>query len=425
MSTSSVAPRRVSNPPSTPTINSSGSNGGSQRLVSLDAYRGFVMLAMASGGFGIVAVAKHFPDNPTWQQLAHQFDHVPWIGSCFWDMIQPSFMFMVGVACAFSYAARQARGDSYASLVFHAAWRAVALTLLGIFLRSNGRPQTNFTFDDVTTQIGLGYFFLFLLWGQPRKIQAIATGLILVGYWALFFFWPLPPADYDWLGAGINEQWQHLPGHLAHWEKNANPAHYFDVWFMNLFPRPEPFKFSGGGYQTLSFIPSLATMIFGLMTGDLLRSNLSGAQKWVWLMILGVVGVGVGYAMNELGICPVVKRIWTPSWAIYSTGWALILLATFYAVVDLAGQRWLAFPFVVVGSNSIAIYCMTWLIAGWIISTLTCHLGAGILSLYQTDPDLFHNKEFIYKPMVTSGLRLLVYWLICLWMYRRKIFLRI
>jgi len=424
MTTSPVTPRRVSsaNPAAAP---SKTSTEPSKRLISLDAYRGFVMLAMASGGLGLVGTAKHFPEDATWQWWAHQFDHVPWIGSCFWDMIQPSFMFMVGVACAFSYGARKARGDSYASMVFHAAWRAVALVLLGIFLRSNGRPQTNFTFDDVTTQIGLGYFFLFLLWGQSRNIQAVAAGLILVGYWALFFFWPLPPADYDWEGAGINAAWQHLPGHLAHWDKNANPAHYFDVWFMNLFPRLEPFKFSGGGYQTLSFIPSLATMIFGLMTGELLRSQAGGGQKWFWLMLWGVVAVGTGYALNEFGICPVVKRIWTPSWAIYSAGWALILLATFYAIVDLAGQHWLAFPFVVVGSNSIAIYCMTWLMSGWIISTLTCHFGQALLSLYQTDPNLFHDKEFLYKPIVVSVLRLVVYWGICYWMYSRKIFLRI
>src|SRR5262245_5456864 len=76
-----------------------------ERLTSLDAYRGFIMLLMASDGFGFKQVARKFPDSPTWQFLGHQFSHVEWLGCTIWDLIQPSFMFMVGVAMAYSYAA--------------------------------------------------------------------------------------------------------------------------------------------------------------------------------------------------------------------------------------------------------------------------------------------------------------------------------
>src|SRR5437868_2416009 len=106
------------------------------RLISLDAYRGFIMLAMASGGLGFAAMAQKdgFSDSPLWQALAFQFDHVPWVGCSFWDLIQPSFMFMVGVALPYSYAGRKARGERERRVFAHTVLRAVVLILLGIFL---------------------------------------------------------------------------------------------------------------------------------------------------------------------------------------------------------------------------------------------------------------------------------------------------
>ena len=114
-----------------------------QRLFSLDAYRGLVMLAIASHGLGIAAAAEHFPEGRAWQWLAHQFEHVPWVGCVAWDMIQPSFMFMVGVAMAYSYAKRRDRGDSYGALLRHAVIRAIVLVAMGIFLASNWSDHTN------------------------------------------------------------------------------------------------------------------------------------------------------------------------------------------------------------------------------------------------------------------------------------------
>jgi len=112
-----------------------------ERLVSLDAYRGFIMLAMASGGFAVATVVRKNPslnENETWRFLAQQLDHVEWRGCAFWDLIQPSFMFMVGVSMAYSYANRQARGQSYARMFGHALFRSLVLVALGVFLSSNG-----------------------------------------------------------------------------------------------------------------------------------------------------------------------------------------------------------------------------------------------------------------------------------------------
>jgi predicted acyltransferase len=152
------------------------------RLTSLDVFRGATMLFMASEILHVPAAARAFPDSTLARLLANQLDHRQWVGCASWDLIQPAFMFMVGVALPFSIAGRLARGQSFGQMFAHSVWRALALVALGIFLRSQGRPQTYFTFEDVLTQIGLGYVFLFLLaWTRPR-VQWTAAAAILVAY---------------------------------------------------------------------------------------------------------------------------------------------------------------------------------------------------------------------------------------------------
>src|SRR5262249_35167371 len=125
-----------------------------ERLTSLDAYRGFIMLVMASAGFGFPAVAKQFPDSLAWKFLGYEFDHVAWLGCSFWDLIQPSFMFMVGVAMPYSFASRQAKGHGRWRNAGHVLWRSFVLIALAVFLTSNRAPQTRFLFTNVLAQIG-------------------------------------------------------------------------------------------------------------------------------------------------------------------------------------------------------------------------------------------------------------------------------
>ncbi|BDC50099.1 membrane protein [Bryobacterales bacterium F-183] len=390
-------------------------NTVSTRLQSLDVYRGATMLFMASEIMRIPRVAHQWgAESGFWRFIEFQTSHVAWSGWSVWDMIQPSFMFMAGVALPWSIASRLGRGDRPMQLWLHALWRSFLLVALGIFLRSTGKQQTYFTFEDVLTQIGLGYPFLFALGFASMRVQAMAAGAVLLGYWAWFAVFPAPGADYPWTAVGVPADWpHHLQGFASHWDKNSNPAHFFDVWFLNLFPREKPFLFNGGGYLTLNFVPSLATMIFGLLAGGVLRSGVPDRVRR--LVMYGMAGLVLGWGLDTLGIAPMVKRIWTPGWAIFAGGFTTLVLAGVYWMVDVQGWRKWTFPFHVVGMNSIAMYVLVHLIDGFLAESLKIHLGRAVFEFFGT----------ALAPVVQGAAVLTLLWMMLLWMYRRKIFLRI
>ncbi|QDU29121.1 hypothetical protein ETAA8_42280 [Anatilimnocola aggregata] len=381
------------------------------RLASLDAYRGFIMFLMASAGFGIPAVAEKLPDS-IWASIAPHVDHVPWVGCVLWDLIQPAFMFMVGVAAAYSTAKRIEKGDSLAKVLWHAFVRALALVLLGVLLASNSSrdKQTNWLFTNVLSQIGLGYFVLVLLSRSTRSVQWGVLIGILCGYWLLFAVWPPSPmpenADVSWMR---NEDW--LTGFFARWNPHTNPAAAFDRWFLNEFPRSEQYIATRGGYQTLNFVPSLATMLMGLLTGEVLRQARKPAQKLRTFVIAGLASLLLGW-LAGITICPLVKRIWTPSWVLYSGGWVLLMLAVFYYVIDVKGWRTWSIPWTVIGMNSIFVYLGFQLSSGWIRETLARHLGQ----------DWFTGD---YQSMTQRTGVLIVLWLLAWWLYSQRVFLRL
>lgn len=375
------------------------------------------MIALAGRGFGINKTSGSFPDNASWQAVGYQFEHVPWVGCSFWDLIQPSFMFMVGVSLPFSYASRLGHGQAWWQLGLHAAFRALLLIFLGVFLMSQKGDQPTYVFVNVLTQIGLGYVFLFLLWNRPAWLQLLTAQLILVAYWAWFALTPVP--DIDLTTVGVPADWPHLfTGFQEHWQKNANPAAAFDRWFLNLFPREKPFEFNDGGYTTLNFVPSLATMILGLMTGEAIRGSQSKVNVVGGLLLCAALALAGGWALNYFGICPLVKRIWTPSWALFSTGWCWLILAGFYAIIDGIGFDAWSFPLKVAGMNSIVLYLLGQLLPGWTEATLKRFFGSGIFTFYREDLTA-------YEPLIRCNLVLLCFWLFVFWMYRQKLFVRI
>ncbi len=392
---------------------------GDDRLVSLDVFRGivlfFLVLAAANGNWAS-HLAESNPDSWRAQYIGLQFTHLPWEGASFWDLIQPAFMFIVGVAVPFSYLKRTRRGERYSDLLTHALIRALILILLGVFLRSINSESTNWTFVDVLTQIGLGYFALFLMWRKWWRVQAATAFTVLFLYWLLFVIWQVPPETFDWSIAEGQGWTEPLTGFSAHWNKNTNPAHGFDVWFLNGLPRPEPFIANAGGYATLNFIPSFATMLIGLMIGEYVQNE---NRTWAvpkFLLFLGMMGLILGIALDMTGISPMVKRIWTPSFVLYSAGWCTITLAILYGWVELYGKfDGFLKPFVFLGVNSIAIYVMCWLVAPWLNSMLKIHLGENFAGFLGDG----------LKPLVENVITMILIWLIAWWMYRRRIFLRI
>jgi len=396
------------------------------RLVSLDAYRGLIMLTLASGAFGLHAFAASVPaDSPRagfWHFIWFHTDHPEWIsnvhhiGVSYWDLIQPAFMFMVGVAMPFSYAKRISRGDSYGQMALHAFFRSILLVLLGVFLQSTNMQQTDWTFVNVLSQIGLGYMVAFLLMGRHSAVQILAGLAILGGYWYWFVHTPVPGA----------ESMQHFADHFG---KNENAAAFFDRKFLNWFPRPQPFQANPGGYTTLNFVPSIVTMLLGVMAGELLMDKLPGREKLARLIAAGLLCMILGVAAGET-VCPIVKKIWTPSWVLFSGAYVLWMLAAFYLIVDvLEWKRW-ALPLVVLGVNSILLYLMSQLMRPWIESQLDIHFAMRNLTpgWIERTLDIQRGQSIFDGPYQSITRRtgaMIVFWLICLWLYLQRTFIRI
>jgi len=385
------------------------------RNLAVDAYRGLVMLLMMGEVMQWAAVYKAYPTSLFWRILAFNQTHVEWAGMGLHDTIQPGFTFLVGVALPYSIAARTAKGQSFKRQLVHTIWRSLVLIFLGFFLRSTGASQTYFTFEDTLTQIGLGFTFAFMLAHCRPRVQWTALGVILFGYWLAWALYTAPGADFNWAAVGVPANWPYnFHGFAAHWNKNSNLGQAFDVWFLNLLPRASRFVYNKGGYVTLSFIPTLGTMLLGLRAGEWFRSSAPKIpiKRFV---VAGLVLMAVAALLHYAGVCPIVKRIWTPSWTLFSGGVCFLFLAAFSWVLDVKGYRTWAFPMVVVGMNSIAAYLMAHLWEEFIVNSLHIHLGYSVFAIF--------GKGL--EPLMLGIAVMLIYWGILYRMYRRKIFLRI
>ncbi|HUU28528.1 MAG TPA: DUF5009 domain-containing protein [archaeon] len=351
-----------------------------KRLLSLDAYRGLTMFLMVSAGFGLGVLA----DNPGWKWLAHQVDHVAWQGCVLWDLIQPSFIFIVGVAMPFAFAVRQERGEKRGQIFKHVWKRSLILLLLGVGRVCIFRNELVFDMTTVLQQIAVAYFFAFFVLGRGIKVQFLVASLILLTDWALFQFWP-----------GV--------GPAGPWAKNVNFHSAVELWVFG--------SLSPGGYAGFNAFGSIATVIFGVMAGELLRKEIGEIPKVAFLALAGIAGIVIGVLLNP--VVPVIKRIWTPSWTIYSAGWGSLLLAVFYWVIEVLGKRKWCFIFMVVGMNSITIYMLVSFLRGDIWSWLWV-FTSGILTPLGN-----------LGTIIQSVLVLAVFWYMVYWMYKRQIFLKV
>jgi heparan-alpha-glucosaminide N-acetyltransferase len=401
------------------------------RVMSLDALRGLVMFLMLAEMMRLWTVSAAFPGSQFWALVAYHTTHVPWQGCSLHDLIQPAFSLLVGAALPFSIASRAVRGQGFQRLLGHAIWRSLALIFLGILLRSIGRPQIYWTFEDTLTQIGLGYTALFLLAFVSLRIQIATFVLLLVGFWAAFVLYPLPAPDFDYSRVGVKPGWPHLySGFLAHFNKNSNLSWAFDVWFLNLFPRQSPFRFNSGGWSTLSFVPTLATMLIGLWVGRWLQGSVAPAtgghaatpgarrspmETWKGLLAGGVALTLGGLLFQWAGLSPIVKRIWTSSYTLYSGGLVCLMLAALYFIIDVKGWKRWTFPLLVIGANSIVVYVMS--------GTIEHAVAEGLERTIGVAPFMLFGAPFV--PVLRGAAVLAIFWLVLYGMYRRRWFVRI
>jgi predicted acyltransferase len=363
----------------------------SNRLASIDAYRGFTMLAMAKAGLSLMPLLeKH---NLGW--LAHQLEHEQWEGCTAWDLIQPSFMFLVGVAMPFSFSRRQKQGATWKQQFSHALSRCLLLALIGMVLDTYDQQIITIQFIRVLQQIALAYLLVFLVLHLSVPSQLIALISILILHPTLYIYYAQTHGLQDaWipgnnLGTRIDEV-LNVPQLLSH-----------HVDFMPVSKR---------NYAPLNALTSAATILSGVLVGRLLRNPSSSFSKIIILFGLGVSCLYLG--LNLTPNVPMIKRIWTSSFAIYAGGWTLLLMAGFYALIDgLKCRNW-AFPLIVVGMNSIAIYVFSGV--------------AGLNIKRAIEPFLLTFDMTQEIGAVTLAIAALgVKWFFCYWLYRHKIFMKV
>jgi heparan-alpha-glucosaminide N-acetyltransferase len=351
----------------------------SSRLTSLDAFRGFIMLILASSGFGL-AVLKNYPD---WTWLANQFDHAAWQGCTFWDLIQPAFTFMVGVAMPLAIARRHAEGATNSQIFRHVLSRAFLLIVISNIYSNWGTTKPlSFQLINVLCQIAIGYVLCFLITRLPFKAQAITAAATLAGYWALFVAFPGPDGPFSQTG---------------------NIGAVLDLKLLG-------YNYSGF-YTTLNSIGNAMTILFGCWTGLLFQSSRTHTEKLKILAIAAVAAFTAAFLLEPFN--PMVKRLWTVSFTFFSTGWVLLMLMAFYWIIEVKQRKRWAFPLTVVGMNSIFIYSLGQIgIKGWLDRGLTAFTGKF--------PVLGDLGIIPHQILVLACM-----WYACYWLYQRKIFFKV
>jgi predicted acyltransferase len=360
-----------------------------QRLQSLDALRGFDMFWIM-GGERIVDAAAVLTSWAWLIWLSKQLEHPEWHGFAFYDLIFPLFIFMAGVSMPFSFEKRLERGDTRAQLYRHIIVRGLVLVLLGMIY--NGLLKfdwPNTRLPSVLGRIGLAYMFagLIVLNTSVRGQLLWIVGL-LAGYWAALRFIP-------------------VPGYGAH---DLTPGHTLTDYIDRLLIPGRLYRGDRDPEGILATIPAIGTALFGAVTGQFLKSaNFGGHFKAVFMAIAGLVCLGLAWLWNfEF---PINKNLWTSSFVLHCAGWSLLFLSLFYLVIDVWRLQAWAFPFVVIGSNSIFIY-MAGACVDFAFTTRFFFEGA-----------IKHTGD--YQPLLGAIAFTFVKWLLLFFLYRKRIFLRV
>ncbi|OVE79189.1 DUF5009 domain-containing protein [bacterium I07] len=358
-----------------------------KRLLSLDFFRGLTMFLLVAEGTHLYQVLVDPSLQGTFlHTIGDQFHHHPWNGLRFWDLVQPFFMFIVGVAMPFSFARRWQRGDTWGHTFRHAVKRSLILLFLGWALYCIGPGKLTFELWNVLSQLSVTYLIAFLWMRKAPKWQILFTLFLLVLTEGLYRFFPVE---------GFNQAF--VP--------DKNFGSWVDFLLMG--------KLSSGHWVAFNAIPTTAHTMWGVLAGFVLKSDKTDRDKILTLLAAGLIGVVVGYALNPL--TPIIKRICTSSFVIVSGGWCLITLALSYWVIEVLQFRRLPAFFAIVGMNPIFIYLFGHVggtkLIGQIVKPFT-HGLFGWLGNW--------GAELVTAIVVTGLL-----WGLCYWLYKKKIFFRI
>jgi len=357
------------------------------RLMSLDALRGFDMFWIIGADALVKSLAK-VSDDGIVGALAYQLSHAEWEGFRFYDLIFPLFLFMVGISTVFSLeklVAEEGQKTAYLRIA-----RRFALLWFWAFIYSGGFAQEKLNFAGVLQRISYCYLLTSLLFlnFRLRGLGAICIG-ILVAYWALMTFVPVPEL-----------------GHPT-FDMHTNWSNYLDRHYL-------PGEREERGWRNegmLSTLPAIATCLLGIFAGLLMKSPSVAPRRKVRILILtGVVLLVCGYLWGLQ--FPIIKRIWTSSYVLVAGGYSCLLLALFYAIIDVGRYRKWATPLVWIGANPLTIY----LIAGLIpYHEFTGRIVAGPIQR------LLGPYDAVAETLVALGLALIL----LRFLYNRRIFLRV
>ena len=407
------------------------------------------MIILVGGAFGLGKTTAVFspesslqseaykilqPETHEWLKQMHFHTHHPdWIsftwgeGATFyqpatpfswWDMIQPAFMLMAGVSIPFALKSRTRKGQTNGRILGHAAWRSFVLVGLGVFLYSVKYNRTHFDFMNVLAQIGLGYFFVYLIALIPGK-KYLALGLASIGIlcsYSLIMHQMVPvEPSVDGIAEDVD------PIQIDVYKRDANAGTRFDRWLLNLFPRPTelgPYQQNNGGYQTLNFLPSMVTMLFGVVCGWILLDTPGKGRMVSGIFLLGVLLLALSIPVESLD-GPMIKKIWTSSWTLFSGGVVVVILGLLVVLFDLMPLEKVGGPIAVIGMNSLAIYMMSQLFGGWLREQIATHLGWIAIAL-----GLNEGNWVYYQYVAQYCIALAILWWICFYMHRKQIYLR-
>ncbi len=360
----------------------------SERIVSIDALRGFDMFWIIGGGAVLEKLVEVWP-NPVTETIRTQLEHVEWKGFHFEDLIFPLFLFIMGVVMPFSMARRRERGQGMIRVYLHILKRSAMLILLGlIFNNLLSFEWSEMRWPGVLQRIGLCYFFAALIVAHTKwRTQAIVVPAVLLLYWAAMALIPVP-------GFGANNMT--MEGCLSS---------YID---QQLIPGKLYYGY-GDNEGLISTLPAVCTVLIGALAGHWLRSDRGGNRKTAGLALAGLVTLGTGCLWGLA--FPIIKIVWTSSYTLVSGGLSLMLLALFYWIIDVMGFRKWAFFFIVIGVNPITIYFLQRFID-----------FGGISEFFFWG---LANNAGLIAPLVLPLGALAIKWLLLWFLYRHKIFFKV